>query len=200
VDRDCEPDTCADCEAGDRCGTSGACEQRHGSCLTDADCAEGLRCAANLVTVTAADADGDGLVDPFDNCPERPNPDQADLDGDEVGDCCDLGGADQDSDGMPDPMDNCAERANPDQRDSDLDGFGNACDTDYTNDGVVDGSDLALLVSAFASRSGSERYAERLDVSGDGVIGGPDLVALGRSFAGKPGPAGVCAGAIAGSP
>lgn len=38
----------------------------------------------------AADADGDGVLDPTDNCPSLANPDQADHDGDGVGDPCDL--------------------------------------------------------------------------------------------------------------
>ncbi|NLE60788.1 MAG: hypothetical protein GX616_20775, partial [Planctomycetes bacterium] len=35
------------------------------------------------------DADGDGVLDGIDNCPSVPNPDQADNDGDKVGDACD---------------------------------------------------------------------------------------------------------------
>jgi hypothetical protein len=36
-----------------------------------------------------ADTDRDGIVDPRDNCPKVPNPDQSDVDGDGVGDVCD---------------------------------------------------------------------------------------------------------------
>ena len=35
------------------------------------------------------DSDGDGVIDPADNCPQTPNPDQADTDGDGAGDVCD---------------------------------------------------------------------------------------------------------------
>ncbi len=35
------------------------------------------------------DTDGDGVYDRFDNCPDTPNPDQADIDGDGLGDVCD---------------------------------------------------------------------------------------------------------------
>lgn len=44
------------------------------------------------------DSDGDGIPDIFDNCPNTPNPDQADTDGDGVGDSCD---PDIDGDGLP---------------------------------------------------------------------------------------------------
>ncbi len=35
------------------------------------------------------DADGDGLIDECDNCPQEPNPDQTDTDGNGLGDACD---------------------------------------------------------------------------------------------------------------
>lgn len=38
-----------------------------------------------------ADCDSDGIPDTFDNCPCTSNPDQVDLDGDQVGDVCDPG-------------------------------------------------------------------------------------------------------------
>jgi hypothetical protein len=71
------------------------------------------------------DADGDGVLDEEDNCPDVFNPDQSDLDGDGLGDACD---PDRDGDGVGNDADNCADVANPDQLDNDGDGIGNACD------------------------------------------------------------------------
>ena len=49
-----------------------------------------------LFTATALDSDTDGVVDATDNCLERVNPDQVDLDSDGIGDPCDLAPADAD--------------------------------------------------------------------------------------------------------
>lgn len=96
---------------------------------------------ATTATVVDEDLDDDGFNDDVDNCPDDPNPDQADADGDGVGAICDSndtpgeGGAagevegnDTDSDGVPDDSDNCPETSNEDQDDADGDGVGNACD------------------------------------------------------------------------
>jgi cysteine-rich repeat protein len=77
----------ADCEAGTFCG-DGLCRREHGACDTSADCPIGT-CNQDLTTATAADADADGLADPIDDCPGVSNPDQADADGDALGDACD---------------------------------------------------------------------------------------------------------------
>ncbi|MFV8752413.1 amidohydrolase family protein [Nannocystaceae bacterium ST9] len=101
--------------------------------------------------ITDVDADGDGIEDALDNCPDVFNPVfttgvvpiwelQPDLDMDGVGDVCDvcpLDGSDActpddandiDGDGAPNGWDNCPLVANPDQADGDQDGKGNACD------------------------------------------------------------------------
>jgi hypothetical protein len=77
------------------------------------------------------DSDYDGVLDEFDNCPSVPNRDQADRDGDGVGDFCD---ADLDGDGIPQwgppgtVLDNCPTISNPDQLDSNKNGIGDACE------------------------------------------------------------------------
>jgi hypothetical protein len=56
--------------------------------VTDTDCPPTARCALELAVAAAADSDGDELPDPFDNCPEVPNANQRDGDGNGVGDAC----------------------------------------------------------------------------------------------------------------
>ena len=76
--------------------------------------------------VEIPDSDGDGLNDAIDNCPDTPNPDQANSDNaEDGGDACD---SDDDNDGVPDDNpDNCRTVPNSDQTDSNGDGCGDAC-------------------------------------------------------------------------
>ena len=73
----------------------------------------------------AADADCDGVDDAVDNCPDKFNPTQSNIDGDLVGDRCD---SDKDGDALENDADNCPKAANAGQEDADTDGVGDACD------------------------------------------------------------------------
>lgn len=82
------------------------------------------------------DSDGDGITDQRDNCPNLSSPNQADKDGDTIGDLCD----DSDNDAVVDATDNCSTRPNPNQEDRDGDGMGDVCD-DSDADTVFDSVD-----------------------------------------------------------
>ena len=96
-------------------------------CTTSADCPEGQVCKAFVCApITSTDPDSDLIFGDDDNCPNTANPDQADLDGDNIGDACD---EDRDGDGiLNDGSDNCPDISNADQVDGDRDGLGDACD------------------------------------------------------------------------
>ncbi|MEZ4433122.1 MAG: thrombospondin type 3 repeat-containing protein [bacterium] len=86
------------------------------------------------------DTDGDGVDDDVDNCVDDPNADQADLDGDGIGDVCD---PDADGDDVADDVDNCLRLQNPEQFDLDRDGEGDACDDDIDGDGLDEAAEMA---------------------------------------------------------
>lgn len=103
--------------------TTGGSVQMHDTMTSSGDSESILTADFGYV----ADTDGDAVPDPLDNCPATSNPDQADRDGDGVGDACDTFD-DADGDGVADDDDNCPLVSNPDQADADGDGVGDACD------------------------------------------------------------------------
>jgi hypothetical protein len=82
-----------------------ACLSEYHGCLID--CPGCSTCARVrdlcLRSCSVVDTDGDGFVDGFDNCPANYNPDQADCDGDLVGNVCDL----QNARYVPGPAQTC---------------------------------------------------------------------------------------------
>lgn len=73
---------------------------------------------------TAADSDGDGIIDIRDNCVRVSNLDQKDIDNNGRGDVCD----DFDKDGVINSVDNCPDQPNYNQSDVDADKIGDVCD------------------------------------------------------------------------
>jgi ligand-binding sensor domain-containing protein len=116
------------------------------------------------------DGDMDGVNDGEDNCPEVPNPGQADGDMDQRGDACD----DDDMDGVLDYVtddegasiqaDNCLDLSNPDQLDLDWDGIGDACDEDPDGDELTDAEEMALGTDRLLADSDLDGYRDSIDL------------------------------------
>jgi streptogramin lyase len=183
-------------------------------------------CLGNDMTT---DSDGDLIHDVCDNCPTTFNArlceqtfqacvvdaacpagesclDQADLDGDGVGDACD---PDVDGDMVDDDSDNCPLVANPNQLDDDGDGLGNACDlcpqvpdnpgqADLDMDGVGDACDPDIdgdMVDNDSDNCPRVQNPDQFDGSPDGIgracdadynddglVGGPDFGVLAQAY------------------
>lgn len=93
-----------------------------------------------------SDTDNDGVIDANDNCPTVANTDQANYDGDTMGDACD---PDDDNDGQTD-ADEIACSSNPKDAsskslDTDGDNIPDCVDTDDDNDGFLDPNDNCPL-------------------------------------------------------
>lgn len=96
------------------------------------------------------DSDDDGVYDAFDNCPNIPNPDQANDDGDSYGDLCD----------------NCPNTASDDLTDTDGDDLGDVCDAcpnDADND--IDGD----LVCGDVDNCPTVANTDQADLNGNGI-------------------------------
>ena len=102
---------------------------------------------------TSSDADSDGVPDLYDNCPTTPNPLQSDCDSDGKGDVCEIssGAPDDNVDGIPDSC---------------------QCFGDITGNRLVDGIDVAILISAWGGGGSGEFDA---DLDQNGLVDGRDL-------------------------
>lgn len=158
--------------------------------------------AAMVELVGPVDTDGDGIPDDGDgsgtagdapctggvttgcddNCVLVPNSDQADGDGDGVGNACDNCGStanpgqeDGDADGVGDACDNCPAVSNQGQQNFDGDGQGDACDPDDDNDGLTDA--VETNTSVFVSPTDTGTSPLNPDTDGDGFGDGDEVAA-----------------------
>jgi hypothetical protein len=116
------------------------------------------------------DIDGDTVPNAADNCQSVYNFDQADADGDGLGNRCDPD-YDADADGIyngyPSPVDNCPTVANADQADANANGIGDVCEVDTDGDTVFDFADNC--------RDVANRFQSNLDGDDLGDACDPDL-------------------------
>ncbi len=98
---------------------------------------------------TTLDTDGDTVKDDLDNCWDQVNPDQNDLDGDHVGDVCDI---DRDGDGLTNAFEAAGKtatspgRSDPGNWDTDGDHISDFYDCDPRDDMIGYGADCEQLI------------------------------------------------------
>ena len=91
---------------------------------------------------TPTDTDNDLVPDVLDNCINVANPDQADCNGNGIGNACDT--PDNDCDGIPNAVDNCMDFPNMYQIDNNNNGIGDVCEQ-FTSLGINTNNPLTEL-------------------------------------------------------
>jgi hypothetical protein len=109
-----------------------------------------------------ADSDGDLFDDSVDNCIYIPNPTQANLDGDLLGDVCD---DDRDGDGVFN-IDDVFPDDPTESTDTDGDGVGNNADSDDDGDLLDDSDEVALGTDPLNPDSDGDGISDGAEVSG----------------------------------
>lgn len=125
------------------------------------------------------DPDGDMIPYFTDNCPLVDNINQEDMDGDNIGDACDVcpedAENDMDGDSICGNIDNCPAIANATQEDTDEDGIGDACDPCPDSDDVdSDGDGVCDLVDNCPSVANDTQEDTDEDGIGDACDPCPD--------------------------
>ena len=121
------------------------------------------------------DSDEDGKVDALDNCPSLSNVDQADLDGDSIGDVCD---PDKDGDGVLNVNDFFPTISLNGRADGDGDGIPDTCDAACVSAGMYADTDLDNdSVTNASDNCPNDANADQNDIDGDGIgdVCDPDL-------------------------
>ncbi|MFN7143138.1 MAG: amidohydrolase family protein [Myxococcota bacterium] len=157
---------------------------------------EDERPTCDLSEPTSGDADGDGVADGDDLCPDAYDPNQWDEDADGVGDTCDdcpltsdtecEGAADDiDGDGVANDEDNCPREGNADQSDRDSDGLGDVCDAcpdEASSDGACTTTSDAIRDPSHASHPAEGALVKITDVVVTGVRDGGGFFVQDRSL------------------
>jgi hypothetical protein len=133
-----------------------------GANLLDAWLNTGMAAPHTMATTTwaAPDTDNDTVIDSLDNCPDDPNTDQANNDGDAQGDVCD---ADDDNDGLTDAEEGSI-GTDPFDADSDDDSI-----SDY---------DETLFNTVAGYQPGEDTDPNEPDTDGDGLNDNLDPIPL----------------------
>jgi hypothetical protein len=143
----------ADCDAGETCSPATLTCDVQLECTIAADCDDGNPCSidecdSGTCVHSTPDGDDDGVPDCTDNCVALANPDQADYDGDSIGDLCETGAilVDVDLSGRVDGFDlsTLARGFAAACRDSNYDPR-----ADFDGNCSIDGDDLALMAAYF---------------------------------------------------